>query len=244
MRLRPIASLMIGSLWLAQMPIASAQQAAASPTVVVPAGTLIPLTLVSPIKSKSTKPGDSIRAQVAFPITIGSQIAIPAGTYAEGVLEPAPKKNKRDSSQPAVQIHFTRLLFANGYTVSLDAMNTAETQAPVINPPADNTMLAESKGYGPSDGREFGFEPEPQILTPPPTLPPLPHEGPSEAAVAGGVLGGTAAILVTLLVVSHHHNSHVDYLLYDAGWQFQMTLQGPLTLDVNRVAAAAATKPN
>jgi len=37
------------------------------------------MTLVSPIKSKSTKVGDAVRAVVAFPITVGGQVAIPAG---------------------------------------------------------------------------------------------------------------------------------------------------------------------
>ena len=63
-----------------QVPAALPEQTPSSGQTIVPAATVIPLTLVSQIKSKSTKVGDAVRAQVAFPITVGTQMAIPAGT--------------------------------------------------------------------------------------------------------------------------------------------------------------------
>ncbi|HEY1808815.1 MAG TPA: hypothetical protein VGG42_09650, partial [Acidobacteriaceae bacterium] len=92
--------------------------AAGSQSLVVPAGTGIALTLVTPIQSKTTKVGDTVRAVVAFPVTVGAQVAIPAGTYVEGMV------NTVSAHGPSVTIHFTRMLFANGYSVPLDAMNT------------------------------------------------------------------------------------------------------------------------
>jgi hypothetical protein len=44
-----------------------------------------------------------------------------------------------------------------------------------------------------------------------------------------------------MLVLAHHSVNNTDFLLYDAGWQFQMILDSPLTLDAAQVAAAAAT---
>ncbi|HEV2136197.1 MAG TPA: hypothetical protein VGR47_18305 [Terracidiphilus sp.] len=96
--------------------------AAQAQTVEVPAGTAIPLTLVSPIKSRSTKRGDTVRAMVAFPVTTGTQLAIPAGTYVEGTvrsLAPHTLQNKL----PDVEVHFTptRIMNLPGSMVHLCA---------------------------------------------------------------------------------------------------------------------------
>ena len=129
----PITSaLMIASLVIAQNPLPNpaaapaAQQVPAplvAPPITVPAGTAIPLTLMNAVKSKSTKPGDTVRAVVAFPVTVGSRLAIPTGTFVEGTVTQVtarPLKNQ----VPTLRVHFTRLLFANGYSVALNGENT------------------------------------------------------------------------------------------------------------------------
>ena len=97
-----IAALLVLSVVGSQTAFAAGPQAAApmsrqAATITVPAGTVVPLTLVSPIKSKSTKVGDAVRAVVAFPVTVGAQIAIPAGTYVEGVVTVADSTDKEDT---------------------------------------------------------------------------------------------------------------------------------------------------
>jgi hypothetical protein len=57
--------------------------------------------------------------------------------------------------------------------------------------------------------------------------------------IIGATFGGVG-VLVVLGVISHHHHGNADYLLFDNGWQFQMVLQTPLSLDAARVAAAAS----
>ena len=88
-----VTAVMIASLTIGQAPIPNpapvpaAQQAPASSTasaITVPVGTAIPLTLMNSVKSKSTKPGDMVRAVVAFPVTVGSRLAIPTGTLWKG----------------------------------------------------------------------------------------------------------------------------------------------------------------
>ena len=129
----PITSaLMIASLVIAQNPLPNpaaapaAQQVPAplvAPPITVPAGTAIPLTLMNAVKSKLTKPGDTVRAVVAFPVTVGSRLAIPTGTFVEGTVTQVtarPLKNQ----VPTLRVHFTRLLFANGYSVALNGENT------------------------------------------------------------------------------------------------------------------------
>jgi hypothetical protein len=195
---------------------------------------------VSPIKSKSTKPGDSVRAVVAFPVTVGTQLAIPAGTYVEGVVNAVTSRSKR-ATTPSLRVHFTRILFANGYSVALDAVNT---EALMIDPTVGSQAtyeIADARAGAPFLGEEFAAGGQSQPEAPP--LQPLPRVGPNPAVVGGAVGGGFAIFTVLALVLAHHHGANADYLLYDNGWQFQMALQSPLTLDANKVAAAAAAMP-
>ncbi|MFZ0742812.1 MAG: hypothetical protein WAM85_00305 [Terracidiphilus sp.] len=239
MHFRFVAVFLIASICSAQTPVPTSpnaagssapQPASASGTITVTTGTTVPLTLVTPIKSKSTHPGDAVRAVVAFPVTVGTQVAIPAGAYVEGVVNAVTVRDKQ-TRMPSVQIHFTRLLFANGYSVPLDAVNT---QAMMIEPEMFSQaayQLADSRDGAPYLGEGFGA---PGQTTP--TLPPLPQVGPNPAVVTGAVLGGGVGILVLSLVLAHHHGT-ADFVLFDNGWQCQMVLSSSLTLDAARVAA-------
>jgi hypothetical protein len=224
-----------------QVPAALPEQTPSSGQTIVPAATVIPLTLVSQIKSKSTKVGDAVRAQVAFPITVGTQMAIPAGTYVEGVVTSLTARVKK-TGQPDVQIHFSRLVYANGYVATLDAANT-QASSVVPSPPLPEQLsdaLPPAVGTGRThiafSGGE-GFAPRAQTPTTP-QLPPLP--GMPVGTILAATLVPLAAML-TIVLVFGHHKSNADYLLFDAGWQFQMSLTTPLTLDAAQVAAAANT---
>jgi hypothetical protein len=198
---------------------------------------MIPLTLLSPIKSKSTKPGDAVRAVVAFPVTVGTQLAIPAGTYVEGVVN-AVTAQARHSRSPSVQIHFVRLLFANGYSVALDAVNT---EAMLILPSEGSQAtyeIADASGGAPVLGEGFASPGQTS-----PQEPTLPRVGPNPAVVIPAVLGGVVGSMVLLFALSRHSGRNADYLLYDNGWQFQMVLNSPLTLDAGKVAAAPSATP-
>ncbi|HEV2326338.1 MAG TPA: hypothetical protein VGS10_20545 [Terracidiphilus sp.] len=219
---------------------ATTPQAAAAPAagmVTVPAGTAIPLTLVSQIKSRSTKPGDTVRAMVAFPVTTGTQLAIPAGTYVEGTvtkIEPNTLKNKL----PMVEIHFIRMLFANGYAVDLNANSTqARVEDPDAGAPARESARNDAAPMEQPAG-SFSFSGQQTGTLPP--LPPLPSQ-PNMGVIMGATIGGAAAATIGMIVWAHHRATHMDYVLFDSGWQFQMVLTKPLTLDASRVSAAAST---
>lgn len=234
----PVAPGSTGSAAATQNPAAAAQTPAPplAQTVTVPAGTAIPLTLVSPIKSRSTKPGDSVRAMVAFPVTAGTQLAIPAGTYVEGNVTQIAAHTLQDKL-PEVEIHFTRMLFANGYAVDLDANSTqARLIAPQEIKPARERARSEIASAEPPPG-SLPFAGQTQ----PPTLPPLPHS--NLGTIAGVSIGVTAAAFIGMTIWMRHHATHTDYVLFDSGWQFQMVLTRPLTLNVSQVSAAASTPP-
>jgi hypothetical protein len=245
----------------AQMPHAFSQSVASAPAVpannpaqpappaqannvALPAGTSIPLTLINPIRSKSSKPGDAIRATVAFPVTAGTQVVIPAGTYAQGTIE-AINPRAANTGRLQVKIHFTSLLFANGYSVPLDAENTqAELDPPDTAAPQTESASTEEPDEAPAAAPQahlvrtsYAMGQEPTQ----PTLPPLPQEGPSPAVI-GGAIGGTfAAFMVGMIIWAHHRSANFDYVLFDSGWQFQIVLDQPLTIDASRISALAAS---
>ena len=244
MRTRLIALLSMATLVSAQtqhailQTVTSAAGQATAPvsahTLTVPAGTAIPLTLINPIKKKSTTLGDAVRATVAFPIMAGMQVAIPAGSYVEGVVQQLTARTS-DTHQPQVGIHFTRLVFANGYSVSLDASSAqAEDFAPRLGAPETELATLTPPAIGMGRG-SMGMMGQTS-----PTLPSVSMPGPNPAVVTGAMLGGAAALGILIFALAHHSQSKVDYVLFDAGWQFQMILQSPLVVDASQVAAAAA----
>jgi len=233
-------------------PEIAAQSPASAPTITIPAGTRISLKLVSQITTKS-RPGDAVRAVTSFPVAAGTQTAIPVGTYVEGVIK---KLNKR---MPNVEMQFTRLLYANGYTVNmtgenLQAKNTDAAAPAVRQPDATYASGFASPSAFPSPSpflddaapepayTPAGYTPVPeQFPTPtpaPPTLPPPPH---SHIGLAIGLTVGSGVAIIATALLFHHRGG--NGVLFDAGWQFEMDLQEPLSVDAANVAAALALPP-
>ena len=203
-------------------------------SLTIPAGTRITLSLVNPFKPKAARRGDAIRAVTAFPVTVGSQVAIPAGIYLEGVVDKLVKKNRY--GHPWVEIHFTRMVSPGGYVLRLEGQSTdaranasgggGELDSSIRQDPnvsiAEGLDLSAGHEQGPSAASAFQFPP-PQQLPPLPPLP-KPNYGP---AIALGVGGAAAAVAIA--VIAYHHR--YDEFWYEPGWQFDMVLQSPLTLD-------------
>lgn len=239
MFIHAVTALMIASLTIAQIPAPAAAPAAqqipappASPTIIVPAGTAVPLTLMNSIKSKSTKPGDTVRAVVAFPVTVGSRLAIPTGTFVEGTVTQVTVRPLKNQA-PTLRIHFTRLLFANGYSVALNGENT---QAFLLPDESRASTVEVAELTPPAFPGAHAAMGEGQQST----MPTLPQVGPSKAVVIGATTGGFAAFTIGMLLWAHHRASNYDFVAFDVGWQFQMVLDSPVTLDAAQVAAAAS----
>ncbi len=207
-------------------------------TITVPAGTRVPVTLTYTVTSKTAHAGDAIHAVTAFPVIVGTTVAIPAGTYVEGVLDKVRRRASADHA--ALQMHFTRLLFANGYSVPLDsAMTEARAGKPNENVAEasardDAGTTSAVSGNVSLMSNSFGGQQPPTL----PPLPPLPRMGPNPAVVAGVGTAAMVGILVTVFALGHHRG---EYTYLDAGAQVEMVLQNPLTLDGEQVAAALAS---
>jgi hypothetical protein len=236
MRLKIVAFVLIASISAAQTPTVplAVNPAATTDIITVPMGTLVALNLISSIKSKSTRPGDPVRAVVAFPLAIGTRVAIPAGTFVEGVVDKV-NAHPRAGGSASAQLRLTRLLFANGYSVPLVATNVQAWLSAPDPRPQPTYQLADARDGAPYLGEAFAA---PGQSTP--QLPPLPSVGPSPGTLAGIGIGAGVGILVLSLVIGHHRAGSADFILFDAGWQFQMALQEPLKLDAAQVSAAAA----
>lgn len=208
---------------------ASQGQAAGGTMITVPSGTHVALTLAGPITSKSRK-GDAVRAAVAFPVAVGNQVAIPAGTYVQGAIT---EIVKHSSNGPSVQMKFSSMVFPNGYTVALDGNNL---QAKLTDSPADEAnpgeVAAAPAGYSLNGKAQPG--PQQQTVTPPPM------QGPNKGLIIGLAAGGAAAVVATAIVFGHRSGPAVrGDILFNTGWQFNMVLNSPLTLS----ASAAGISP-
>ena len=87
-------------------------------TITVPAGTKVALALTRPLWAKTTNVGDVVYSATAFPVVAGNDMAIPPGTYVEGRIDALTRPHWL-SQHAEFQLHFTKLVFANGYTVEL-----------------------------------------------------------------------------------------------------------------------------
>jgi hypothetical protein len=195
-------------------------------TLTIPAGTRVPLTLASPMRARAMRKGDSVRAVTAFPVTAGQQVAIPAGTYVEGMIDKIIKRGPTGST--GLEMHFTRIVFPNGYNVALENA-TAVAKA---GSPGGNLPESSASGSNSAAGYAEGFQ-----QSPPPTPPPLPRVGPSPGVVAGSVLGAGAAVTVVAVLLGRHRAGDI---VFDSGYQFEMVLETSLMLDADRVADAMA----
>lgn len=242
MFLRLVACTLITSLSATQTPVpAPPPPPAPGASITVPAGTAVQLALISPIRSRSTRPGSPVRAVVSFPVTVGAQVAIPAGTYVLGTVIRI-HADPLGRSAPIVNLHLTSLVFENGSTVPLDALHLSAQLDPALAPPGSEgrapvAELADAREGaphpgGPSPEPEPGpiFEADPAQEPNPPALPPLKNPGPSEGVFLGVGLGGMAALFTLGAIFFHRRAARLDYVVFDGGWPFEMVLSRPLTL--------------
>jgi hypothetical protein len=90
----------------------------ASRQVTLPAGTRVLLQLQSPIYTKTAHVGDGVYCESTFPVTQDNMMAIPAGTYVKGRITHIQRPG-RIKGRAELQVHFTSMVFPNGYTVDL-----------------------------------------------------------------------------------------------------------------------------
>jgi len=114
--------------------------------LVVPAGTMVMLMLTSPILARTAKVGDGVYTQAAFPVAMKNQMAIPAAAYVLGQIDALIRPGWL-SPHAQFQIHFTKIVFANGYTVEIGGPQKVTTG----QPPAQAASAAPGTPPAPPD---------------------------------------------------------------------------------------------
>jgi hypothetical protein len=99
-------------------PELTARQPSSESSITLPSGTKVPLVLKHAITTKTAKEGDSIYTETNFPVVIDGRMAIPPGTYVQGVITKVVRAGKV-KGRSELLVHFTSMIFPSGYTVML-----------------------------------------------------------------------------------------------------------------------------
>jgi len=189
------------------------------PKLTIPAGTKVPLSLKQAISTKAAKEGDPVYAETAFPFVANDRIIIPTGTYIQGKITRV-ERGGRVKGRAQLLIHFTSMIYPNGYTVLLGGS--------VENAPgADKTSMKDSEGTIRQDsdaGRKAKDAAEAATTG---TLIGAISAGAKGAGIGAGI-GGVAGIAIALLT------RNTDVRL-DAGTSIEMEIQREVTLDASRI---------
>lgn len=219
-----------------QQPAApAAQNQPADSTLVLPAGTKLPLGLVRPLSLKSSSAkGTGVYLQVTFPVIVAGRMVVPPGAYVQGTIE---KMTVKRSSNPDLEfeIRSASLIFSTGYTASLTGTvqmvhNNARLMPPGTPNTTDGTVVA-------AIPRGTSNVPSPAMsaVGTAPTPAPLPSlgNGPRNAIIAVGAVGAAALVGVTVFALHHRNDVYLD-----AGTPLEITLAEPLKLDASNVTTA------
>jgi type IV secretory pathway VirB10-like protein len=189
----------------------------------IPAGTKVPLSLTQAISTKSAKEGDAVYCQTAFPIVQDGHVLIPGGTYVQGKISHV-RRAGRVKGRAEVLMHFTTLIYPNGYTVMLPG--SVENM-----PGAEKTSMKGPEGTVRQDsqtGEKVGT-----IASTAGTgavVGGLSQGG--KGALIGAGIGGAVGTAIGLLTRGN------DVRLQN-GTSIEMVIQRPVTVDPSRITANA-----
>jgi hypothetical protein len=190
-------------------------------TLNIPAGTRIPLSLKQAISTKTAKDGDPVYAETAFPFVVNERVVIPAGTYIQGRIERA-QRGGHVKGRAEVLIHFTSMVYPNGYTVMLGGS--------VENTPgADKTSVKDSEGTIQQDSDAGKKAKEAAGTATTGAVIGAVTDGAKGAGIGAGV-GGVAGVAIGML------SRGADVRL-EPGTSIEMEIQREVTVDASRITS-------
>jgi hypothetical protein len=229
---------------------ASSQAPAPPPqlsVVTVPAGTRIALVLTHPIQTRYVHRGDDIYAQVTSPVTSGTEVIIPPGTFVQGKMD----KLERRGGRGELHLQSMSITFPDGYVAPVAGPVTLESPDGYALKDPGNRRTVEAfalpmagAGAGALIGH-FAASSQPNTITS--TLPPgctgpppgclsssLTTPGSTaKGTIIGAMVGGVAGAVASLVLLTNTRNFFLD-----VGSPVAMVLQQPMSLDQGEVAEA------
>jgi type IV secretion system protein VirB10 len=225
-----VSILLLGGLAAAQSSLepnpSVASVEAERPTLVIPAGTKVPISLKQAISTKTAKEGDPVYAETAFPFVLNDRIAIPAGTYIQGKITRV-ERGGHVKGRAQLLIHFTSMIYPTGYTVMLGGSvdnapgsekATVKDSEGTIKQDSDTGRKAKDVAGAASTGAIIGS-----------------IAGGGKGAGIGAGVGGVAGMAIALL-------SRGSDVRLEVGTSIEMEIQREVAVDPIRIVAASPPK--
>lgn len=216
-----------------------------APTLVLPAGTRIPLALEHGMSTRTSRPGDMAYLLTTAPVLAGDRAVIPPGTFVQGTI--AEVSVPGFESDGVLRIHSVHLVFANGYTVGVshDVVLRLDRRWIYPEPPSAGKRAGliaafAAPGAGALIGGLASMHSPPPLTLPAPGQPlTAPNLGnPVKGAAIGFAAGLGVTIPVTVGILRHHKDFFID-----DGARSQMILAAPLALEADQIARAPSDAP-
>ncbi len=119
----------------------------------IPQGVHVLLRMENSINTRTAQNGDYVYLRTAVPIAVGGEIAVPAGSYVQGVVTEA-KRSGRVKGRAQLAIRLETLTLASGkaykFSPHLSAVDAGETGQKVLG--GENT-IEQAPGKGKDAGR-------------------------------------------------------------------------------------------
>jgi hypothetical protein len=220
-----ISVLLLSAVAIAQTSAIPPANVAVEPTLTIPAGAQVPLSLKQAISTKTAKEGDPVYAETSFPFALNDRIVIPAGTYIQGKIAHV-ERGGHMKGRAQLLIHFTSMIYPTGYTVLLGAAvenapgaekTTVKDSEGTIQQDGDNSRNAKDVAAGATTGAVVGAI----------------SAGAKGAGIGAGVgaVGGMAVAMLT-------RGSDVRL---EPGTSIEMEIQREVKVDPTRITVAQAS---
>jgi hypothetical protein len=193
---------------------------AANAMVTLPTGTKVLLMMKNSVSSRNARPGDGVYLETSFPVVLDGRVVIPSGTFVQGVVDSV-KRSGRVKGKAEILLHFTTLIYPNGYTVSIPAtLESADS--------ADTQKVKDKEGTVQAEGQKG--KDAAKIATAAGTgglIGGLSSRSLAGAAIGGGV-GSAVGLIETLF-------TRGDEVRLENGSAVEMVLNRPVELDIARI---------
>jgi hypothetical protein len=197
---------------------------ASKQTLTIPSGTKVALVLKQAISTKTAKEGDAVYAETSFPFVVDERVIIPAGTYIQGKIASV-KRGGHVKGRAELLMHFTTMIYPNGYTVMLPGglENVPGAEKSTVN---DEGKVKQDSQTGEKVGTMAKAAGTGALIG-------AVADGGKGAGIGAGI-GGLAWAAIGML------SRGADVRL-DAGTSVEMVIQRAVEVDANRVMGRQST---